>query len=94
MPIRKVNGKSFSCSATVVRIKIQNPTSIFPVFEIVMIVPKYSLCQPLQHESSALCVFVLVLYWYRYGSAHVFLDLNKKIKKKNVKSNIGINSDF
>ena len=44
LPIRKVNGKSFSYSAVVVRIKMQK--KLISYF-IVVIVPKQSLCQPL-----------------------------------------------
>ena len=45
LPIRKVNGKSFSYSAVVVRIKMQKKKLIS--YFIVVIVPKQSLCQPL-----------------------------------------------
>lgn len=59
LPIRKVHGKSVSYSAVVVRIKIQkNLISYFTV----VIVPKYSLYQPLLHVGSVLCVFLEGLY--------------------------------
>ena len=70
LPIRKVNGKIFSHSSVVARIKIQK--NIISYF-IVVIVPKHSLYQPLLYVGSVFYVFVVVLYWYRCSSVYVII---------------------
>ena len=86
LPIRKVNGKIFSYSTVVARIKIQK--NFIPIFVIVVIVLVYSFYQPLLHVGSVFCVFVVVLYWYRCGSVHVILIIIIKQNKKEWKTKL------
>ena len=88
LPIRKVNGKSFSYSTVVERIKIQKNFISYFCNGIVLV---YSFCQPSLHVSSVFCVFLVVLYWYRCGSVRVILIIiiikqNKKEWKTKLQS--------